>query len=97
MDDSSLGKLTPVELDIFAQSLAERIADRLENRRRLLTRRELAEVINVSVPKLDTMLRDDHVFPVIRVGRKVLFDPHAVIKHLSKSTKIARLRNDLEN
>jgi len=74
--------MTPLELEQLADAIAERVANRLTNRRRLLTRHELAEVINVSVPKLDTMLRDGQL-PAIRVGRKVLFDPHAVIRHLS--------------
>jgi excisionase family DNA binding protein len=78
--------LTPKELELLADAIAERVADRLANRRRLLTRHELAQVINVSVPKLDTMLRDDEL-PVIRVGRKVLFDPHAVIQHLAQKTQ----------
>ena len=77
--------MTPVELETLADAVAERVADRLSNRRRLLTRHELANVINVSVPKLDTMLRDGEL-PVIRVGRKVLFDPHAVIAHLAKQS-----------
>jgi excisionase family DNA binding protein len=77
--------LTPLELETLADAVADRVAERLANRRRLLTRHELAEVINVSVPKLDTMLRDDEL-PVIRVGRKVLFDPHAVIQHLAQKS-----------
>lgn len=79
--------VTPMELEQLADAIADRVADRLANRRRLLTRSELAEVINVSVPKLDTMLRDGQL-PVIRVGRKVLFDPHAVIRHLSDATSM---------
>lgn len=80
--------MTPVELETFADAVADRVADRLANRRRLLTRHELSQVIGVSVPKLDTMLRDDEL-PVIRVGRKVLFDPHAVIAHLANNSKNA--------
>ena len=78
--------LSPVELETLADAVAERVADRMANRRRLLTRQELARVINISVPKLDTMLRDGEL-PVIRVGRKVLFDPHAVIQHLAKQSQ----------
>ncbi|MCC9600382.1 helix-turn-helix domain-containing protein [Stieleria sp. JC731] len=78
--------MTPVELESFADAVADRVADRLANRRRLLTRHELAQVINVSVPKLDTMLRDGEL-PVIRVGRKVLFDPHQVIRNLAEQSQ----------
>lgn len=78
--------LSPVDMEVLADLVADRVADRLANRRRLLTRNELSEVIGVSVPKLDTMLRDGEL-PVIRVGRKVLFDPHAVIEHLAKQTQ----------
>lgn len=77
--------LTPVDMEVLADMVADRVADRLANRRRLLTRYELSEVIGVSVPKLDTMLRDGEL-PVIRVGRKVLFDPHAVIAHLAATS-----------
>ncbi len=79
-------EMTPVELEAFATTIADLVADRLSNRRRLLTRHELSEVIGVSVPKLDTMLRDGEL-PAIRVGRKVLFDPHAVISHLAKQSQ----------
>lgn len=82
----TLSDLSPVELETLADTIADRVADRLANRRRLLTRYELSEVIGVSVPKLDTMLRRDEL-PVIRVGRKVLFDPHAVIAHLANQTQ----------
>ncbi|PAY19089.1 hypothetical protein CKO51_13250 [Rhodopirellula sp. SM50] len=78
--------MTPAELESLANAVAERVADRLANRRRLLTRNELSQVIGVSVPKLDTMLRDREL-PVIRVGRKVLFDPHAVIQHLANASQ----------
>ncbi len=81
-----MDSLSPFELEALADAVAERVADRLTNRRRLLTRHELAQVINVSVPKLDTMLRDEEL-PVIRVGRKVLFDPHAVIQHLAQNSR----------
>lgn len=72
--------MTPLELEKLADAVAERVANRLANRRRLLTRPEMAEVACVSVPKLDTM-KD---LPRIRVGRKVLFDPHAVIRYLAE-------------
>ena len=78
--------MPPLELEQLADAIADRVADRISNRRRLLTRHEMATVINISVPKLDTMLRDGEL-PAIRVGRKVLFDPHAVIHHLASTTK----------
>ncbi|WP_417377478.1 helix-turn-helix domain-containing protein [Gimesia maris] len=79
--------MTPAELDAFADVVAAKVADHLANRRRLLTRHELSKVIQVSVPKLDTMIRDDEL-PIIRVGRKVLFDPHAVIAHLAQQSQM---------
>ncbi|WP_442506118.1 hypothetical protein SH528x_004945 [Novipirellula sp. SH528] len=81
----TLSDLSPVDMEMLADAVADRVADRLANRRRLLTRHELSQVIGVSVAKLDTMLRDDEL-PVIRVGRKVLFDPHAVIAHLANNS-----------
>ncbi|QDT08185.1 hypothetical protein [Planctomycetes bacterium K23_9] len=81
-----MDSLTPLEMETLADLVAERVADRMANRRRLLTRQELTEVINVAVPTLDKRLRDDPAFPRIRFGRKVLFDPHAVIAHLAKQS-----------
>ncbi|MCC9602907.1 excisionase family DNA-binding protein [Stieleria sp. JC731] len=86
--NNSLAGLTPLELETLANAIADHVADRLAKRRRLLTRHELSHVINVSVPKIVTMLRDNEL-PVIRVGRKFLFDPYVVIHHLSLATKEA--------
>lgn len=78
--------LSPLELETLAEQIAVRVADRLANRRRLLTRHELSVVIGVSVPKLDTMLRQGEL-PTIRVGRKVLFDPDEVVRHLARQSQ----------
>ncbi len=82
----TLSALSPSDMELLANMIADRVADRMANRRKLLNRNELSEVIGVSVPKLDTMLRDGEL-PVIRVGRKVLFDPHAVIAHLANQSR----------
>ena len=82
-----MSSLTPVEMETLANMVADRVANRLSDRRRLLTRPELAHVINIAVPTLDKRLRDDPEFPRIYFGRKVLFDPHAVIEHLAKPTE----------
>ncbi|TWU16937.1 helix-turn-helix domain-containing protein [Allorhodopirellula heiligendammensis] len=82
----TLSDLSPSDMEVLANMVADRVADRMSNRRKLLNRNELSEVIGVSVPKLDTMLRDGEL-PVIRVGRKVLFDPHAVIAHLANQSR----------
>ena len=74
--------LSPVELEMLADEIAVRVADRLAARRRLLTRDELAVAINLSVPTIDRMLREGQL-PAIRVRRKVLFDLPAVLRHLS--------------
>lgn len=76
---------SPLELETIADAVAQRVAAQLSNQRRLLTRHELAPIINVSLPKLETMLRNGEL-PVIRVGRKVLFDPHAVIQRLAENS-----------
>ena len=82
-----MDSLTPVELETLASMVADRVADQLSNRRRLLTRPEMAHVANIAVPTLDKRLRDDPEFPRIKFGRKVLFDPHAVIEHLAKQSE----------
>ncbi len=78
--------LTPVELETLADTIADKVADRLANRRRLYTRVELSVAIGVSVAKIDTMLRDGEL-PVIRIGRKVLFDVPTVLDHLATKTQ----------
>lgn len=83
---SEVPVFTPLELETLAEQIAVRVADRLVNRRRLLTRHELSGVIGVSVPKLDRMLKNDEL-PIIRAGRKVLFDPDEVISHLARKSR----------
>ena len=46
---------TPVELETLVDAVVERVADHLSNQRRLLSRQELAPIVNVSLPKMDSV------------------------------------------
>ncbi len=83
--------LTPSQLEQLAEIVAERLFERLRTNRRLLNRNELAEVLGVSVPTIDRLLREDD-FPVIMIKSVRRFDPIEVIRHLAKkSAKPANL------
>ncbi len=77
--------LTPREIEHLADLLADRVAERLANRRRLVDRRDLADILSASVPTIDRMIRDGQI-PVIRMRGKTLFDPGAVISHLAATS-----------
>lgn len=70
--------LSPAELD----RLAESIADRLANRPRLVDRVELARTLGLSVPTIERYTRSGKI-ACVRIGRRVLYAPDAVIESLS--------------
>ena len=83
-DDMYTSVMAPAELEQLARAIADRVTDQLAMRRRLTTRHELAQVLGVSVPTIDRMLRDNEI-PSISIRGKRMFDPAAVITHLKKS------------
>ena len=74
--------LTPAEIEQLSEQLAHRIADRLSDRPRLVDRNELSNILGVSVPTVERLMKNSRI-PVIRIGRSVRFDPARVIEHLS--------------
>lgn len=75
--------MTPAELELFADRLANAVADRLANRPRLVDRVALAKQTGLSVPTLDR-LRKAGTVPCIVSGSRVLFDINAVVAALSE-------------
>lgn len=74
--------LSPADLDRLADAVAARVADRLSGRPRLVDRVDLAYVLGVSVPTVERHVRNGAI-PCVRLGRRVLFDPGAVVVALS--------------
>lgn len=70
--------LTPQELERLADAVAERLAAKLLDQPKLVDRVELARVLGVSVPTIERLSATGAI-PVVRMGRRVLFDPAAVI------------------
>lgn len=49
----------------------------------LLTRRECAEFLRISLSGLDRLIHDrERPLPKIKVGRRFLFEPGEVLRHL---------------
>lgn len=72
--------MTPSELE----HLACLVADKLAKRPRLVDRVELRSLLGVGESTLDRLTKRGEI-PSIRVGRRVLFDPDAVIAALTAS------------
>jgi excisionase family DNA binding protein len=83
MNDPNL-LLSPVELELLANQVAERVSDMLSHRTRLVDRHELAKILGVSLPTLDRQLRNKNV-PRVRIGRRLQFDPTEVIAFFSNT------------
>lgn len=73
--------MTPNEIDQLAETVAERLAEKLTGRHKLVDRHQIAEILGVSVPTIDRHLKDGRI-PIVRVGRTVRFDPGRVISAL---------------
>lgn len=80
--------LSPAELEAFVDAIATRVAQKLSNRPLLVDRYSLAEIVGVSVPTVERLQRNG-IIPVIRVGRRTLYDPQEVITALSARTRSA--------
>jgi excisionase family DNA binding protein len=75
--------LSPAELKCFIEEVASRLAARLTNRPKLVGRHDLAEILGVSVPTIERLQRDKRI-PLVRIGRRVLYSPDAVIGALNE-------------
>lgn len=75
--------LTPRELEQLANVVAEKVAERLAGQPQLVDRYAISKTLGLSVPTIDRRVRSGRI-PVIRDGRRVLFNPQSVIAALEK-------------
>lgn len=75
--------LSPRELEQLAGMVAEKVAERLADQPRLVDRYAISKILGLSVPTIDRRVRSGRI-PVIRDGRRVLFNPQSVIEALEK-------------
>lgn len=76
---------TVLRADPIREALAEVLAERLpaqSERPALLTPDQLAQQLQISRSKLDSMLSDDPTFPFVRVGAVKRFELNAVLDYL---------------
>ena len=71
--------MTPSELEMLAERVAEHVAAKLKSRPELVDRNELARLLGVSVPTIERRTANGEI-PCVRFGRRVLYDPAAVIQ-----------------
>lgn len=90
IDDGAEGRaglpLSPVEMDRWASLVADRVAERLAGVPRLVDRVRLAELLGVSVPTIERLTSAGEL-PIVRMGRRVLYDPAAVIEARTPKAK----------
>lgn len=70
--------LSPLELERLAEEVAGRVTEKLSNQPRLVDRYRLAELLGVSVPSIERWIQSGEI-PVVRIGRRTLFDVAEVI------------------
>lgn len=78
--------LSPADLDRLAGMVADAVADRLARRPLLVDRVELAPMIGLSVPTIERRTRTGEI-PCVRSGRRVLYDPQAVVAAMASNEK----------
>ncbi len=78
--------LSPAEMELFIQSIADAVAAKLANAPRLVDRYDLSKILGISVPSIERAQREN-LIPVVRIGRCVKYDPGSVIAALSANKK----------
>jgi hypothetical protein len=73
---------SPAERQEFIDAIAEAVATKLASQPRLVDRVELSRVLGVSVPSLERLQASGQL-PVVRIGRRCLYDPSACIAALA--------------
>lgn len=74
--------VTPLDLDKLAAKIAEIVAEKLASRPRLVDRVELCRLLGLGESSIDRLTKRGQI-PSIRAGRRVLYEPNAVIAALS--------------
>ena len=83
-DDSRHGIfLTPAVLEDLSEEIADRVFKRLSKQPALVDRYGLSDLISISVPTIERLQRDGRI-PVVRIGRRVLYEFNAVLAALSE-------------
>lgn len=75
--------LTPAVLEDLSEEIADRLFKRLSKQPALVDRYRLSDLISISVPTIERLQRDGRI-PVVRIGRRVLYDVNAVLAALSE-------------
>ena len=78
--------LTPSDLASITDAIADAVAARLAAMPRLVDRYALARVLGVSVATIERLQAAGAIAP-IRLGRRCVYDPDAVIAMLAASKK----------
>lgn len=84
-DETRYGiSLTPAVLEDLSEEIADRVFKRMSKQPALVDRYGLSDVIPISVPTIERLQRDGRI-PVVRIGRRVLYDVQAVLAALSET------------
>lgn len=75
--------LSPADLASLTDAIAEAVAAKMATMPRLVDRNALAHLLGVSVPTIERMQSDGQI-PVVRLNRRVMYDPDAVVNTLSR-------------
>ena len=75
----NLNSLTPAQWETLAETIADRVALKMLDQPRLVSRNQIAVITSMSVPTIDRLTQSGEI-PCIRRGTRVLFDPVDVIK-----------------
>lgn len=78
--------LSNTEIESITNRLSEKIANQLSQPPLLLTQKELTNRTTLSRSTIYRYVKKE-VIPVVRVGRRLLFEPDAVLKALSMANR----------
>lgn len=84
-----VSELSPADLDRLAARVADHLAAKLANRRRLVDGIELAEICGVSLATIERHKAAGRI-PFVSFGVRVKYDPDAVIAALAQRPATAR-------
>ncbi|GAA5510587.1 excisionase family DNA-binding protein [Novipirellula caenicola] len=82
--------LSPADLSALADLVANRLADKLRSAPLLITKDELAKRTTLSLSSIERRVNDG-TLPAVRVGRRVLFSPDAVVQALSTNERAPKV------
>ncbi len=80
--------LTPIQLELLTESIARKVAERMLEQPRLVSREQIAVITSTSVSAIDLLVRTGEI-PCIRRDARVLFDPAEVVSALKTRDGVA--------